>query len=92
LKDLWCGLLWVEDVVAVGARWAVAWARGGQWCGLLWVEDVVASGGCGAWSFFYFLFIFFLHRTKHRKIFFGAFFKMQLNTGKYTIFPEIICI
>jgi hypothetical protein len=56
LKDLWCGLLWVEDVVAsggcgggerevgggVGSRWVVVW--------------IVVGGECGGWSFYFFYF------------------------------------
>ena len=50
-------------------------------CTLQWVSE---------FSFLFFSFI--LLCSKHSKIFFRPFSKMQSNTGKTIIFPEFICI
>ena len=47
-------------------------------CTLQWVSEI--------------FFFFILHSSRHCKIFFKLFSKMQSNTRKTIIFPKIICI
>ena len=63
-------------------------------CGWLSVDCGGGFALCNGFLKFFFLFSFFfiLRCSKHCKIFFRLFSKMQSNIGKTIIFPEIICI
>jgi hypothetical protein len=76
--------LWVCDggfAVMVGFYMVV--------CGRFTVD---CGGGFALAVGFYFFFFFILHCSKHCKIFFRLFSRMQPNTGKKIIFPKIIYI